>query len=105
MQMLVSRVITVSFNRRRIGSLQSRNKSSDAELVVDGSAVINELLGLGETTGSGDVGDDGSSRYHRSYDGPLMDAWTIFSPSSFPQTSRRLSRRKGKEKEASLTNL
>jgi len=50
MQMLVS---TFSLKRWRIGSLQSRNETSDAELVVDGG-------------GCGDVGDDGSSsRDHR----------------------------------------
>jgi hypothetical protein len=70
MRMLVSVPL---LNRRRIGSLQSRNESSDAELVVDGVAVFDGPLELGETTGGGDVGDDGSSsRFHRS-DGSLMD--------------------------------
>jgi hypothetical protein len=50
MQMLVS---TLSLKRWRIGSLQFRNETSDAELVADGG-------------GCGDVGDDGSSsRDHR----------------------------------------
>jgi hypothetical protein len=70
MRMLVSLPL---LNCRRIGSLQSRNESSDAELIVDGVAVFDGLFGLGETTGGGDVGDDeGSSRLHRS-DGSLMD--------------------------------
>ena len=76
-QMLV-RVFTLSLNRRRIGSLQSRNESSDdAELLVDGDAVFDSrLLGLGQSTGSGDVGDGGSSSryYHRRSVGLLMDA-------------------------------
>ena len=75
--MLVSRAITLSvLNRRRSGSLQSRNEASDAELVVDdGVAVFDGLLGLDNTTGAGDVGDDDGSpsRYRRS-DGPPMDA-------------------------------
>lgn len=49
MQMLVSRVITLSFNRWRISSLQSRKESSDAERVVDVVAVFDGLLGLGLT--------------------------------------------------------
>ena len=72
MQKFVSRVISLSLNRRRIGSLQSWNESSDAVLV----AVFGGLLGLGEITDGGDVGDDGSgssSRFHRS-DGSQMDA-------------------------------
>jgi hypothetical protein len=74
MQMLGSVSRLSLLNRRRIGSLQSRNELSDVELVVGGV-----------------------SRFHRWSDEPLvMDAWTIFSPSSFPQTSSssgRLSRR------------
>jgi hypothetical protein len=67
--MLVSRVIALSvlLSRRRSGSLQSRNGAFDAELVVDGVAVYDGLLGLGDTS------DDGISRY-RSSDGLLMDA-------------------------------
>ena len=100
MQMSVS-VSGLSFNRRRIGSLQSGNDSSGAELVVldDGVAafaVFDGLLRLGKPTGGGDVGDgpyEIPSRFHTRSDGLLMDVLMTPSPSSFPQMSKQLSRR------------
>ena len=100
MQMSLS-VSGLSFNRRRIGSLQSGNDSYGAELVVldDGVAVFavfDGLLRLGEPTGGEDAGDGSYEILSRSdtrSDGLLMSLLTTSSPSIFPQMSRRRSRR------------
>ena len=66
------------FKLWRIGTLQSWNGPSDAELV--GGGVIGDVLPrLGEIP-CGDVGDSGcSSRYHK-LGAPSRDAWTTISP-------------------------